>query len=198
MGRQHVEATAQSSAPPESVWALLADISTWSSWGGWDSSAHDAGPTAAAGEIRRLRRGRSETVEEVVAFEPPSRLGYRLLSGLPVKDYVAYVTLAPLSSGGTRIVWSASFDGRWPLQGRVMAFALGRFFPDIVRRLAAAAEGTTSSMSDQQNVDDRDEKDPYPADQQFGAKAAADQEKVDRGEQPSDGDGDEPRAGNKA
>ena len=50
-------------------------------------------------------------------------------------------------------------------------------------------------MSDQQNVDRRDEKDPYPADQQFGAKAAADQEKVDKGEEP---EGDEPRAGNKA
>ena len=51
-------------------------------------------------------------------------------------------------------------------------------------------------MSDQQNVDDRDEQDPFPADQQFGAKAAADQEKADRGESPT-GD-DEPRAGNKA
>jgi hypothetical protein len=55
-------------------------------------------------------------------------------------------------------------------------------------------------MSDQQNVQDRDEKDPFPADQQFGARAAADQEKADRGETPerSEGAGDEPRAGNKA
>ena len=50
-------------------------------------------------------------------------------------------------------------------------------------------------MSDQQAGDDRNEQDPYPADQQFGAQAAADQEKADRGEEP---EGGEPRAGNKA
>ena len=75
----------------------------------------------------------------VTAFEPPSRLAYKLLSGLPVVDYVANVTLAPLPSGGTRIVWSSTFDGRWPLQGRIIAFGLGRLFPDVVRRLADAA-----------------------------------------------------------
>jgi len=50
-------------------------------------------------------------------------------------------------------------------------------------------------MSNQQPADDRKQQDPYPPDQQFGKKAAEDQERVDRGEQPS---GDEPRAGNKA
>ena len=50
-------------------------------------------------------------------------------------------------------------------------------------------------MSSQQPPDDRQQQDPYPADQQFGKKAAEDQERVDRGESPT---GDEPRAGNKA
>jgi len=53
-------------------------------------------------------------------------------------------------------------------------------------------------MSDQQPVDERDQQDPYPADQQFGKAAAEDQERVDRGEQPEGADGDEPRAANKA
>ncbi len=51
-------------------------------------------------------------------------------------------------------------------------------------------------MSDQHNVDRRDEKDPLPADQQFGAKAAEDQERADKGERPAGGP--DPRAGNKA
>ncbi|MBV9042949.1 MAG: hypothetical protein JOZ68_18260 [Acidimicrobiia bacterium] len=53
-------------------------------------------------------------------------------------------------------------------------------------------------MSDQQSADDRNEQDPYPADQQFGKAAAEDAERVDRGEEPKGADGDEPRAGNKA
>ena len=51
-------------------------------------------------------------------------------------------------------------------------------------------------MTDQQPAD-RDEQDPYPADQQFGKKAADDQERVDAGEEPA-AKGDEPRAANKA
>ena len=50
-------------------------------------------------------------------------------------------------------------------------------------------------MSEQQSADDRNQQDPYPADQQFGKAAAEDQERVDKGEKPK---GDEPRAGNKA
>jgi hypothetical protein len=44
-------------------------------------------------------------------------------------------------------------------------------------------------------MSERDNKDPYPADQQFGKAAAEDQEKADQGEQPAEKD---PRAGNKA
>ena len=53
-------------------------------------------------------------------------------------------------------------------------------------------------MSNQQPADDRDQQDPYPADQQFGKAAAEDQERVDRGEEPKGAGGDEPRAANKA
>ena len=53
-------------------------------------------------------------------------------------------------------------------------------------------------MTDQQPADDRDQQDPYPADQQFGKAAAEDQERVGKGEKPQGADNDEPRAGNKA
>ena len=50
----------------------------------------------------------------------------------------------------------------------------------------------------QQPSDKRDEKDPYPADQQFGQAAAEDQDRVDRGEEPERSPDDAPRAANKA
>jgi hypothetical protein len=53
-------------------------------------------------------------------------------------------------------------------------------------------------MGDQQAADDRNQQDPYPADQQFGKAAAEDQERVDKGEGPKGAEGDEPRAANKA
>ena len=45
---------------------------------------------------------------------------------------------------------------------------------------------------------DRDEKDPYPSDLQFGKAASEDQERVDRGEMPEHDPEDPPRAGTKA
>jgi hypothetical protein len=45
--------------------------------------------------------------------------------------------------------------------------------------------------------DDREARDPYPPDQQFGKAAAEDQEKVDEG-QPPQNDDDDVRAANKA
>ena len=47
---------------------------------------------------------------------------------------------------------------------------------------------------------ERDRKDPYPADQQFGAAASEMQEKVDSGEADASDSApkDKPRAGNKA
>lgn len=51
-------------------------------------------------------------------------------------------------------------------------------------------------MSDQQGTDDRQQQDPYPPDQQFGARAAQDQARVDRGEEPVGGD--DVRPGSKA
>ena len=38
MARREIGATGTSSASPEAVWALLADITTWSDWGSWDST----------------------------------------------------------------------------------------------------------------------------------------------------------------
>ena len=38
--------------------------------------------------------------------------------------------------------------------------------------------GRNIHMSDQQPADDRNQQDPYPADQQFGTAAAEDQERV--------------------
>jgi hypothetical protein len=152
-GRHRVEGIADSAAPIEAVWARLADITTWSTWGQWTETTRDREGVPApdgVGAIRRLhrgRRGRSVTVEEVVAFEPPAdgraRFAYELRSGLPVRNYHAEVTLASAASGGTRIRWVSTFDGAYPGAGTIVRLALRRFVPETARRLAAAAEGDT-------------------------------------------------------
>ncbi len=62
---------------------------------------------------------------------------------------------------------------------------------------ACAAAGYRPTMADNP---ERDRKDPYPADQQFGAAASEMQEKVDAGgkETSEHPEQEHPRAGNKA
>lgn len=154
MGGHRVEVTAISEGSPETVWRLLADVSTWSSWGPWDETTRvrDGAPSAdGVGAIRHLRRGRWVSVEEVVAFEAPRRLAYELREGLPLNDYHVEVGLVPAGSG-TLIHWEATFDGSNPLIGGFLHLGLSRFIGYVANELARAAEaeslapaGTTPS-----------------------------------------------------
>ena len=144
--RYRVETSVVAAAPIDVVWARLADASSWSTWGPWNETVLDREGEPApdgVGAVRRFRRGRLTTLEEVVAFEPPSRLAYEVRSGIPVRDYHSEVTLEPVG-GGTRLRWVSTFDGTSPVAGTIVKLVLGRFLPDGARRLAAAAEADAS------------------------------------------------------
>ena len=144
MKRQLINAEAHSSATVDQVWALLADVSTWTEWGRWNEATIERAGTDSAegvGAIRSLRYGRRKPTRElIVAVEAPRRFSYELLSGLPMRDYHADVTLSTAPDGGTDITWRSSFTGIMPGQGAFMRWFLGRFIADCARRLARAAE----------------------------------------------------------
>lgn len=132
-----LDAQAVSAAPPERVWALLADVRTWPDWADFDEAEVESG--SGLGEVRAFRRGRTRTRERVTVFEPPRVLGYDFVSGLPIRDYHADVTLTP-QDGGTHIRWHSTFRARVPGTGWLVRSALQRFVADTAGRLARAAE----------------------------------------------------------
>src|SRR5262245_2993497 len=142
-----VEAKAHSKAPREAVWALVGVAEGWSRWGGWPSveiRREGEPPPAGVGAIKALT---SETrkpvvsVEEITVFEPPARLGYKLIEGgLPLRDYQASITLEPAPDGGTDITWRSQFKPKVPLTGGMFRRALGRFIQATAERLARQAE----------------------------------------------------------
>jgi uncharacterized protein YndB with AHSA1/START domain len=147
-GMQVVEAKAHSTAPREAVWELVADAPGWSRWGAWSESTLEREGTPPPGGLRAVKVLRSETRrpvvsrEEVTAFEPPARFGYKLLSsGLPVRDYDATITLAQAGEGGTDITWRSQFNPKIPLTGALLRRALQKFTQDAAQRLAREAEG---------------------------------------------------------
>jgi uncharacterized protein YndB with AHSA1/START domain len=138
------EVSARSSAPPERVFELLADATSWPRWAGpfiahgsWEREGNPA--PGGVGAIRKLGRWPIFGREQVVAFEPPSHHAYTMLSGNPVRNYRADVTLEP-DGDGTFIAWSATFEPRIPGTGRLVERTYRTLIGSFARRLAAYAE----------------------------------------------------------
>lgn len=140
---QSYAVTAHSDAPPDKVFALVADGANWSSWAGpfilWSGWETEGDPApGGVGAIRLLGLKRVHTRERIEEYDPPHRLSYSILSGMPVKNYLAVVELTP-EDGGTRIIWRATFEPKVPGTGTVTRLFLRTTIADFTRRLAKAA-----------------------------------------------------------
>jgi uncharacterized protein YndB with AHSA1/START domain len=139
--RRTVEAHRRTSGSLEATWALLSQARTWKEWGSFTVAElereGDPAPDGV-GAIRRFGFPVFASREEVVAFEPPTHLGYTMLKGLPLRGYRSDVTLTAVAGGGTDIAWVSSFDAR-RADGWFWAAFLRLLLRDFTRRLAKAA-----------------------------------------------------------
>src|SRR4051812_211837 len=115
--KQLIDVRARSAAPPDAVWALLADTPSWPRWSGVERAERTRdgeGDPEGIGSRRVFRTGRVRNEEEIVRFEPGRALSYRVVGGnLPLRDYRSDVTLTP-SGDGTDIVWRSVFRSKYP------------------------------------------------------------------------------------
>ena len=134
---------ARTVVPPGVVWPLLGEARRWRDWSFLSASGleREGSPVPdGVGAVRRFTRYGVGSREEVVAWDPPHHLGYRILSGFPVRDYRADVTLEA-DGGGTRIEWAGSYDPKWPGTGRVLQALLPRMMQRFVDDVARFADG---------------------------------------------------------
>jgi hypothetical protein len=149
MAQQVIDETVTTSADPASVYALLADGSTWPEWsplGAFELIAPGAGTPEGLGAVRLFTTGRHKSRERVVTCEPSQVFAYELEDGLPLRDYKAVVTLTP-SAGGTTINWRSTFRPKVPGTGWIYRRELGRFIRATVEGLAAAAAADRARSS---------------------------------------------------
>jgi uncharacterized protein YndB with AHSA1/START domain len=146
MAQLHVEAEAMAKASPETVWALVSDATKYPSWGPWiDGHYKKAGEEGARGVgavqvLRSAQRymGRHITsVEKILEVEEDRHLAYKVIRGMPVRNYRGEVTLTP-AGDGTHIRWIADWDNT--VLGRMAWRGLRTFFPEMMTGLVAAAE----------------------------------------------------------
>lgn len=128
------------SADADTVYALLRDGASWPRWsplGSFELVSEGTAEREGLGAVRLFRTGRTRSYEKIVALEPGRRFGYALEHGLPLRDYVAYVDLAP-RDGGTEIHWHSTFTAKIPGTGWCYRLFLGAFLKRVVAGLVAA------------------------------------------------------------
>ncbi len=144
MRRYQISRTAETSATPATVYALLRDGSTWPTWSSIDSfelEKEGDGEPEGVGAVRIFRSGKVVGRDEVLGFTPDRSFRYAHLRGLPVKDYRGEVDLQPTTAGGTTIRWQVSFAAKVPGTGWFVHKALTRFIGKTVHGLASHSAG---------------------------------------------------------
>ena len=129
-------------ASPEEVFDLVADNSAWGRWAIGIESEREAegeGHPDGVGAIRKVGRPPVESREQITAFDPPRSLSYKLLTGLPLQDYEATVSVEPVAEGSL-LTWAGSFV---PINGvqsagaaTALRAALGGFCMSIARHVS--------------------------------------------------------------
>jgi hypothetical protein len=104
------------------------------------------------GAVRWVWLGPLRFEEEIIAFEPPTQLDYRIrgVRGLPFRHQGGSIRLAP-ADGGTDVVWTSSFEIPIPVVGglldRIFALQLARGFGGVLERSGDLAAATARSAA---------------------------------------------------
>ena len=129
-------------APPEVVFELLTDHRGYADLTPLrrvDLEREGDPAPNGVGAIRVLHAVGPPLREEVLAYRPPSRFSYRVLSGLPVRDHVGTVELTELG-GGTQVVYAVRMNPTVPVVGGAVVAGVRQGVKQLLRGVAAEAE----------------------------------------------------------
>jgi len=134
-------------APVEVVFALLADVHAWPTWGPFARSGarHLDRPGVLPHPVRL---GRHDLRVLVTSPDAPYWLRYRLTSGPARVRHSAEVTLSPTAGGGTELRWQATMAHAVPGIARRRAAALAAEVTRLSARLASAAEDAPTTRAE--------------------------------------------------
>ncbi|MGN6216065.1 MAG: SRPBCC family protein [Solirubrobacterales bacterium] len=125
-------------APPETVFEVLTDHRRYPEITSLRKAElereGDPAPNGL-GAIRVLTLAGPPMREEVIAYEPPHRFSYALLSGLPFRDHVGTVELTPLDQG-TQVIYAVRTTPTVPVGG----FAAMAFLKQAIKSLLGGVE----------------------------------------------------------
>lgn len=142
---QHVEVRKLIQAPLENVWDRYTDHVSWTRWAGLGNCRLEREGVPApngVGAVRAFSRfGITAVHEEVILFEPPRRMVYRIVrGGGPIGDHEGEVLFEP-RDGGTLVTWRCRFNSKIPGLGSLIRAGITRVFGAALAGLAKDLRG---------------------------------------------------------
>lgn len=105
-------------APLEFVWQELSDFFQLDAPSLSIEKEKDGDPNNdQKGAIRKVQTGKHLFREELIGYEPYFSYSYKMLSGLPARDYVGTIAVTELGDGRTNISWDVNYRFRFPVPG---------------------------------------------------------------------------------
>jgi uncharacterized protein YndB with AHSA1/START domain len=130
-------------ASPDRVFEAMTDHVAFGRWMNADISVERPGEPAPNGlGAVRVVRARGTTVrEEVVRWEPPRLMAYRVIGGAPLRNHLGEIRVTP-QDAGARVDYRIRFEWPWflggALVGRLIAGMLRREITAGLAKMAAA------------------------------------------------------------
>jgi hypothetical protein len=141
------EHTVETSAPPQAIWRLWSDVSTWSAWDDDIDWATLDGPFAVGSRGKLKPKGFLAAGFTLVSVTPG--VSYTVEQRLPLATLRFHHALAERNEGPTRFTHGVTIDG--PLGPVVAALFGGRMkrnFGPVMRHLANVAEAQDHTPSE--------------------------------------------------
>jgi uncharacterized protein YndB with AHSA1/START domain len=112
--------------PPERLWKAISDHEAMSDWAGAPTKVI-AGPSdGGVGTVRRIGMGGLKIDEEVIYADPPRRMVYRIVRGLPLlRFHRGEILIEPWGKAGSTLRWDIILDSAVPGVARAISAALG-------------------------------------------------------------------------
>ena len=139
----HVERTINK--PIEEVFAILSDHANYAQFKAIEQSnllIKGKQETNGLGAVREIISGGSNLHEEIVAYEPPYKLGYKVVKSkpLPYNHQLGEITLKD-KDGKTHVTWRS--------QGHITIFLLGSlYFDKQIQSVGSRAFGSILKQID--------------------------------------------------
>jgi uncharacterized protein YndB with AHSA1/START domain len=131
------------SAPPEKVFAAVTDhkrIEDWQKGTRVTIEKPGVPPPNGLGAVRKIRGGPLSMEEEVVLWDEPHAMDYRLIRGVPLRDHLGELRFLPTPEGGTLLEYRIRYRVPWyaggSIVGRLFGKQLERVIGNAMQRLA--------------------------------------------------------------